>query len=113
MRRAAAAKQKYYQGFEEGILDARRFAQRIRLIQGQLESLQSREAELASRVEQGPLLLSDEAAAVIRVTVHYAIEKGPAAHRKQLLHALVDHVRIDARDAIFPCFGSPIHGFAQ
>jgi len=80
---------------------------RIEELGRRMAELSARREELAVEPEEEPEPLSDDDLQALQAQVRDVIESGDPPQRKALLQALVEEIRVESRQAIYPFFSLP------
>ena len=98
---------RYFRAFENGTMPEQACAPRIADLTKRLSELRARRDELASDANDTPEPLSDDDLHALQAHVTQVIADGDPSARKALLQALVDEIRVQSRDEIYPFFTLP------
>jgi site-specific DNA recombinase len=107
LRKTDQALDRYFRAFENGTMPEQACAPRIADLTKRLTELQSRRDELAAENADEPEPLGDDDLHALQAHVAQVIAGGDPAARKALLQALVDEIRVQSRDEIYPFFTLP------
>jgi site-specific DNA recombinase len=107
MRKTDEALDRYFRAFENGTMPEQACAPRIANLTKRLSELQARRDELAADSADTPEPLSEDDLHALQAHVAQVIADGDPSARKALLQALVDEVRVQSRDEIYPFFTLP------
>jgi site-specific DNA recombinase len=107
VRKVDEALDRYFRAFENGSMPEKACAPRIADLTKRLSELQARREELAADANDTPEPLSDDDLHALQAHVAEEIADGDPSARKALLQALVDEIRVQSRDEIYPFFTLP------
>jgi site-specific DNA recombinase len=104
-----AAMDRYFRAFEAGTMPEDTCAPRIATLSEQAKTFERRASELAARQDddEHPERTSDAELDALRDALKTALEDGTPTRIKPVLQAMIDGIRIDARDQIEPTFRVP------
>ena len=99
---------RYFHAFEAGTMPEDTCAPRITSLNEQAKALERRASELAAHHDtEQPERTNAAELDTLRSTLRTALNNGTPKHTKTVLHAMIDGIRVDARDHIEPTFRVP------
>src|SRR5579884_742277 len=105
IRRAEAALDRYYQGFEQGDLDPKRFTERVTALDKQLADLREQQADLAAQIGPEAHTAPDAAElAAVADRLEHLIADGDPKQAKALLRLLIKELIVNGRSEILPTY---------
>jgi site-specific DNA recombinase len=103
-----AALDRYFRAFEAGTMPEDTCAPRIASLSQQAKALETHAAELAARQDdEQPERANAADLDALRGNLHAALKQSSPARTKSVLQAMIDGIRVDARDHIEPTFRIP------
>jgi site-specific DNA recombinase len=105
-----AAMDRYFRAFENGTMPEDTCAPRIAALGEQAKGLEGRAAELAAAADddtEQPERVTPADLDALRHELRAALEHNTPARAKTVLQAMIDGIRVDARDKIEPTFRIP------
>ena len=107
IRKVDESLDRYFRAFENGTMFEQACAPRIANLTKRLSELQGHRDELAADADDTPEPLGDDDLHALQAHVAQVIADGDPSARKALLQALVDEIRVESRDEIYPFFTLP------
>jgi hypothetical protein len=100
---------RYFRAFENGTMPEDTCAPRLAALSEQAKALEGRAAELATRAEdtEQPERITRADLDLLRRELRATLEHSTPARTKTVLQAMIDNIRVDARDKIEPTFRVP------
>ena len=97
---------RYFRAFKAGTMSERTCGPRLEELSRRMAELSARREELEIEADE-PEPLSDEDLRTLQEQVRDVIASGDPPQRKALLQALVEEIRVESRQAIYPVFSLP------
>ena len=108
LAKTRAAMDRYFRAFEAGTMPEDTCAPRIASLGEQIKALEGRAADLAVvEDDEQPARANTAELDALRDTLRVALRDSTPARTKAVLHAMIDGIRVDARDQIEPTFRVP------
>jgi len=110
LRRTEAAIKRYMLAFEDGTLDPRTFAPRIKQLAATSDELEARRADLHDTLQRVEAETPDQRTITrLRQRIRDAIQQDTVAAKKNLLHLLIHQIEVHSRDQVIPTFRVPFN----
>jgi site-specific DNA recombinase len=108
LRRTEAAIKRYMLALEDGTLDPRTFAPRMKQVTATSDELEARRADLHGTLQRVEAETLDERTITcLRQRIRDAIQQDTIAAKKNLLHLLIHQIEVHSRDQVIPTFRVP------